>query len=58
MAVLLTELNQASADLQEAKMVLGRTRDRDSAREKLVQRRRQEILLTPTGLRMEGVYTP
>ena len=38
MAVLLTELNQASGDLQEAKMVLGRTRDRDSAREKLVQR--------------------
>ena len=56
--MLLTELNQASGDLQEAKMVLGRTRDRDSAREKLVQRRRQEILLTPTGLRMEGVYTP
>ena len=35
-AVLPTELNQASGDLQEAKMVLGRTRDRDSARKKVV----------------------
>ena len=34
MAVLLTELNRAS----EAKMVLGGTRDRGSAPEKLVQR--------------------
>ena len=38
MAVPLTELNQASGDLQEAKMVLGRTRDRDSEREKVIQR--------------------
>jgi len=38
MAVLLTEFNQASGDLQEAKMVFGRTRDRDSARERVVQR--------------------
>jgi len=57
MAVLLTELNQASGDLQEAKIVFGRTRDRDSARAG-VPTKRQEILLTPTGLLMEGVYTP
>jgi len=38
MTVLLTELNQAFGDLQEAKIVFGRTRDRDSARERVVQR--------------------
>jgi len=38
MAALLAELNHASGDLQEARMVLGGTRDRDSAPEKLIHR--------------------
>jgi len=58
MAVLLTELDQASGELQEAKIVFGRTRDRDFGTRKGCPTKRQKILSTPTGLLMEGVYTP